>query len=291
MHALIPLLLVFIALNGKQLRSDKLYRANVFAIVGICYFFFIQYIAYWNRVFPAEEWTEYLPGIVAVLGAVGFSLSPWNRKSHPVKTACLCSLFFISLAGTYVFDVKVKEWLAEKGGFFNDQISLNTNWEAATSAELFEFPGIGIEVRTSEGWRKAELPSGHEYLTYSDGDLGVMEVRPNCLGGMSIDTPTYVSNMLDLLEVTKPNIRYKYQCVKSERAKECLIRVEYPSVDGGRKRWHWLKSLGEEKSIAMDFIMPDGNKAFEEKALGLMATTRISDRRKTAMCNTPAAWL
>lgn len=121
MHSLILLIFIFIALNGKQLRRDSLYRANVFAITGTCYFVFVQYIAYWHKVFPVEGWRQYLPEVLVVFSAVGLSLSPWNKKSHPIKTVCLCSIFLISLLVTYIFDIKIKEWLAEKGGFFNTE--------------------------------------------------------------------------------------------------------------------------------------------------------------------------
>ncbi|MCX2783674.1 hypothetical protein OQJ46_11825 [Microbulbifer thermotolerans] len=291
MHSLTLLLFIFIALNGKQLRNDSLYRANVFAIVGICYFFFVQYIAYWNRVFPVEGWGKYLLEMLVALGAVGLSLSSWNKKSHPIKTLCLCSIFFIALLVTYVFDIKVKEWLAEKGGFFNGEPPLVLKQEAGTLDKSIKFSEVGIEFRAFEGWRKGELPSGHEYLTYGNSDAGVVEVRPNCLDGMNIDTPTYVSNMLELLEVNKPTSRYDYQCSKSAQVKECFIRVEYLSADGVSKRWHWLRSQRGERSIAVDFIIPNDSKVVEEKVLELIMSTKISKKHQTVICTTPAAWL
>lgn len=291
MHSLILLIFIFIALNGKQLRRDSLYRANVFAITGTCYFVFVQYIAYWHKVFPVEGWRQYLPEVLVVFSAVGLSLSPWNKKSHPIKTVCLCSIFLISLLVTYIFDIKIKEWLAEKGGFFNTEPLIAMEQKKGALDKAIKFSQVGIEFRTSKSWCKAKLPSGHEYLIYGDSSTGIIEARPNCLDGMNIDTPSYVANILELLEVNKPTYRYDYQCSKYAKVKECLIRVEHLSVDGISKRWHWLKSQGDERAIAVDIIIPNDSKVLEEKALELIASTKILKKRQTAICTTPAAWL
>lgn len=291
MHALIPLLLIFVALNGQQLKNDKLYRANVFAIVGLCYFILLPYVYYWNRVFQLDSWAASLPVLAVVIIAVGVSLSRWNRRSHPIKTGFLCAFFSIFLVASYSIDWKIKEWLAEKGGFFVEGASLVNVRGLQPANQKFEFSNIGVELSTSEEWRASELPSGHRYLTYSGDSQALLEVRPNCLDGARIDTPTYIANKLELMGGGKTGVTQDHQCLWDGVSKQCLIKLEYSSAGHLEQRWHWLNVLGDKQAFVMDFIMRDASTSTETQALALMASTKSIQRRRALNCHTPAAWL
>lgn len=291
MDALIPLLLIFIVLNSKQLSEDKLYRANVFAIVGIFYFVFLQYIYYWNRVFQVNGWEQFVPGLIAVLVTVGLSLSSWNKRSHMAKTGSLCAFFMVSLSGTYILDVSIKEWLAEKGGFYGAEVEVPLVGSGGDRERSFEFASVGLQMKALDGWRKKQLPSGHEYLIYESGGERHVEVRPNCLGEKKVDIPTYLSGILKSLEVESRNVSSSYQCEKSENIKECLVKVAYPSEVGGYQRWHWLVEKGGDKGVVIDFILSGDGEPLHEKLNELMASTQVLEGRTTEICHTPAAWL
>ena len=86
MHSLAPLLFTLILFNSHQLKTDNLYKANIFALVGGSYFVFLQYTVYWYRIFPSHNLAQYIPGFIVVLSTVGIALSPWNRRSNVIKT-------------------------------------------------------------------------------------------------------------------------------------------------------------------------------------------------------------
>ena len=291
MHALIPLLIIFVALNGQQLKNDKLYRANVFAIVGICYFSLLPFVFYWNGVFQVEEWAASLAVLTVVLVAVCVSLSSWNRRSHQLKTGVLCTFCFISLVASDSFDWEIKEWIAEKRGFFVEGTLLANVQELEPATQRIEFSNIDIELGVSEDWRAAELSSGHKYLIYSVDGQAVLEVRPNCLDGARIDTPTYIKNKLELMGAGKSGATHDYQCHLNGALKQCLIKLEYPSAGHLEQRWHWLSVQGEDQAVVMDFIMSDASASTENQALALMASTKGKEWRRAHSCHTPAAWL
>ncbi|WP_288129716.1 hypothetical protein [Microbulbifer sp.] len=291
MDALIPLLLIFVVLNSKQLSEDKLYRANVFAIVGIFYFVFLQYIYYCNRVFQVDGWSQFVPTLVAVLVAVGCSLSPWNKRSHIVKTGSLCALFIVSLSGTYMFDISIKEWLAEKGGFYRGELELPLVDNNGSRDRSFKFASIGLEMKAFDGWSKAQLSSGHEYLMYEPGGEQRVEARPNCLGEKKVDIPTYLSKILKSFESEKRSTSSGYQCEKHADIKECLVKVAYSPEAGGYQRWHWFAEKGGNRGVVIDFIVSREGGALQEQIKELIASTQILEGRTAEMCHTPAAWL
>ncbi|WP_299592925.1 hypothetical protein [uncultured Microbulbifer sp.] len=291
MDALIPLLLIFIALNSKQLSKDKLYRANVFAIVGILYFVFLQYLHYWNRIFHVEGAARYIPILIAVLMAVGACLSPWARRSQVIKTTNLCILFVVLLTSTYMFDVSIKEWLAEKGGFYSSRLTVPLASGADDHNGSIEFHSVGLEMKAFDGWVKAELPSGHKYLLYEKDPGHRIEVRPNCMGEMQVDTPTYVSKILQSYESGRRNVSSSYECGGSADLKMCLVKATYPSETQGVQRWHWFAEQGSNMGFTVDYILSGDDKALEDKVMELMVSTRIVEKRTALMCRTPAAWL
>ena len=291
MDALIPLLLIFIALNSKQLAKDKLYRANVFAVVGIFYFVFLQYIHYWNRIFQVDGWVRIIPILIIVLVAVGLSLSPFIKRSHIVKTTILCSIFAASLATTYIFDISVKEWLAEKGGFYSDRLAVPIDSSRSDRESSFKFHAVGLEMRAFDRWSKVELPSGHEYLKYEHDGEGRVEVRPNCLGKIQIDTPTYVSRILQSAEPGIREASSSYECGKYAGLKECLVKVTYSSEVGSCKRWHLYAENDSNSGVVVDFILSGESELLQERVMSLMASIRIIEKRTTEVCRTPAVWL
>ena len=291
MDALIPLLLVFIVLNSKQLSEDKLYRASVFAIVGIFYFVFLQYIYYWNRVFQVDGWEQFVPSLIAVLVTIGLSLSPWNKRSHMAKTGSLCALFVVSLSGTYIFDISIKEWLAEKGGFYAGDVEVPWVGTGDNRERSFEFGSVGLKMKAFDGWSKNQLPTGHEYLVYEMGGDQRVEARPNCLGEKNVDIPTYLSNILKSLEAKNQTISSSYQCEAFADLKKCLIKVAYSSENSSYQRWHWLVEKVGDRGVVIDFILSEDGETLQEKLKELMASTQILEKRTAEICHTPAAWL
>lgn len=291
MDALIPLLLIFIAVNSKQLSKDKLYRANVFAVVGFLYFVFLQYIYYWIRIFQVEGWLQFIPLLVAVLVAIGVCLSPWNKRSSVVKTISMCSIFVVSLVTTYIADVSIKEWLAERGGFYKARLASSLGEGVESDGEMFEFYSVGVEMKALSGWRKSELSSGHEYLVYQAAGERHAEVRPNCLGKLQVDIPTYLSRVLHSIESGRENVSSSYECGQYDGLRKCLVKATYLEDESARERWHWFTEKSDGTGVVVDFILSADSELRKEEAAEIMKSTRLVDRRTAEMCRTPSAWL
>src|SRR5690606_26903793 len=180
-------------------------RANVFALVGVSYFVLLQYTVYWYQIFPTQSLIRYVPGFIVVLSTVGIALSPWNKRSNAIKTLILCGLFATTLVATFTLDKPIKENLATRGGCFKQGALFSQSSVIQYDSKSVELPAIGIRLDAPLDWQQHQLPSGHTYFTYSDRDNTLMEIRPNCLGGLDIDTPTYLFNILDLFEANTSN--------------------------------------------------------------------------------------
>lgn len=292
MHAIIPLLFIFILLNSYQLKHDKLYRANVFALVGISYFSLLQYTLYWYRIFPSASVAQYIPALLTVLATVGVALSPWNKKSHPIKTTVLCGVFAASLVSTFAFDTEIKEKLAEIGGFFSQSSLFKSTAIKPTLSETLTLPELGFQLNPPSSWQQQHLASGHRYFIQTENEKKILEARPNCLGDFDMDTPTYLLNALELFEAHGSNTTHSYICVKKNGSKECLIEVKYPNSSGLLERWHWLKiPPNRYQSIALDFLIYREDGSFRMEIPAVTESVKPLGERAAGLCHTPAAWM
>ena len=297
MHALIPLLLIFIAFNSKQLKEDMWYRANVFSLVGISYFFIFQYTLYWYRIFPSDSWLQYLPGLLTISSTVAIALSSWNRKSHPVKTISLVFLCCLAIVSTLSFDHSIKEKLAEWGGYFNSE-GLRSGVISTAAAEPIiasnaeKLSMVGIRLDILPGWQRHRLESGHLYFTEHRNDKRILEVRPNCLGDMGIDTPTFVANTLSQFEAGISGTQQGVQCSMSAKDKQCLIVVNYLANNAIVAKWRWLNIIkGEGHAIIVDALFYEDSATLKEDVRNVLLSTKLLPQAPTQECHTPAAWL
>lgn len=292
MHSLAPLLLILILLNRQQLKTDNLYRANVFALVGVSYFVLLQYTAYWYQIFPAQSLIQYASGFIVVLSTVGVALSPWNKRSNAIKTLILCGLFATTLVATFALDKPIKEKLAEMGGFFKQGAVLGQSSIIPYDSKAVELPEIGIRLDTPLDWQQHQLPSGHTYFTYSNMDRTLMEIRPNCLGALDIDTPSYLLNVLNLFEANTSGATTDYRCTRNSSIKICFMRVAYPQPSSIKEKWHWLKIPEDRsRSIGIDFLVHENA---EEQYAGIwkvIESIEYHGANAIEPCRTPAAWL
>ena len=291
MHALIPLVFIFILFNSHQLKTDTLYRANVFALIGISYFFFFQYTMYWYRIFPTESAFQFIPGLLITFTTVLIALSSWNKKSHPLKTTALCTLCALTLVMTFGFDKTIKERLAEMGGYFTDEHIGLSGSSAKESTRTIKMARIGLRIDMPITWKESELPSGHIYFTAESEDKLLLEMRPNCMRDFQIDTPTFVHNSLELFEANDTNASHTLKCVKN-KLKECLLIVKYTKPMNIIEKWRWFKvSQDRSYSMMMDFLVFTKDTHTRESILHLLDSARPTEHGPKELCQTPAAWL
>lgn len=291
MHALIPLVFIFILFNSHQLKTDTLYRANVFALIGISYFFFFQYTMYWYRIFPTESALQFIPGLLITSTTVLIALSHWNKKSHPLKTTALCTLCVLALTMTFGFDKTIKERLAEMGGYFTDEPIIVNGSSTKEATRTITMASIGLQINIPNDWKENALPSGHMYFTAESENKLLLEVRPNCLGDFQIDTPTFVHNSLELLESDDTNANHTLKCV-SNKFKECLLIVKYIKPMNIVEKWRWFKvSQDRSYSMMMDFLIFTKDAHTREGILRLLDSARPTEHGPKEFCQTPAAWL
>lgn len=285
MHALIPLLLIFILFNRNQLKADKLYRANVFALVGISYFFLYQHTLYWYRIFPTDNALQFIPGTLIVSATVFLALSPWNKNSHPIKTALLCSLCAAALVLGLGFDRPVKEKLAEIGGYFEDGTIISS--VPAADSRTLDIAAIGIQLDLSSDWQERKLDSGHTYFVLQKNGQLAAEIRPNCLGDFNVDTPTFVFNTLELFAGTNESAK----CTRDQGIKECLIISGYATAKDVQEKWRWFKMQDKSWSMEIDVLAFTDDQAVKEEILTLLASARPAASGPSEPCRTPATWL
>lgn len=292
MHSLAPLLFILILFNRQQLKTDNLYRANVFALVGMSYFVLLQYTVYWYQIFPSNSLIQYVPGLVVVLSTVGIALSPWNKRSNAIKTLILCGLFATTLVATFALDKPIKENLAEIGGFFKQDALFSQSSVIPYDSKSVELPEIGIRLDAPLDWQQHQLPSGHTYFTHKVMDKRVMEIRPNCLGALDIDTPNYLFNILDLFEVYTLNAATDLKCTQDGANKTCFVRVTYPQPSSIKEKWHWLKIPEDRsRSIGIDFLINENAELQYAEIWKVIASIEYLGVNALEPCRTPAAWL
>lgn len=291
MHALIPLLLILILFNRRQLENDKLYRANVFALVGISYFVLFQYTLYWYRIFPSDGIFQFVPGVAIVISTVMVALSHWNKRSHPLKTGLLCALCAAAIVITLGLDHTLKEKLAELGGYFKSEATTQKQ-PASAAYENEEVPAIGARIALSGMWSKKTLDTNHVYFVLQ-GDAGPMaELRPNCLGDFKIDTPTFVLNTLELFEAGTSGAAERVTCTRNRGIKHCLVTVKYASSLDIAEKWRWFKiQQDRSKSIMIDVLIFVDEPGVRKEISDALASAQPTENGPSEPCRTPAVWL
>lgn len=292
MHSLIPLIFILIAFNSRQLKQDSLYRANVFSLVGFCYFFYLQYTIYWFNIFPTESYFQYIPGILGVLLITGILLTPWAKNSHLTKTLCCCILFLVALVLTYGFDYEVKEKLAEIGGYYDLPETNTAGSQPNKPQKNVDLAKIGMSIQFTKNWISKETKSDHEYFELILNDKKTVEVRPNCFGRIDIDTPTYVQNMFSFFEVDTFKTQHYYRCLIEGGEKKCLIVAIYPSSSNIKERWHWFR-LDEkrQRSVGLDILFFNNDEIVKEQALKVVESTKLLRAGPDEPCITPSEWM
>lgn len=273
------------------------YRANVFCLVGIGYFFMFQYTLYWYRIFPTDGWVQFVPGLLIVLLTVVVALSAWNRKSHPAKTIVLGLLCFIAIATTLLFDHVVKEKLAEWGGYFGSEDLFSSVMSTAAAgpssiSDIEEIPMIGIRLNVSPRWQQHRMVSGLLYFTVDGNDKKTLEVRPNCLGDFKIDTPTFVANTLSLFEADASGSKKGVECRVTDESKQCLITVSYSGKNEIAEKWRWLNiDRNEGRAFTIDALFYEDVGTLKEDVRNIFLSARLLPQVPTQECFTPASWL
>ena len=291
MHALAPLLLVAILFKHRQLREDTLYRANAFFLVGFYYFFWLQYNIYWFRIFPSSSLLQFLPSILFTLFVVGIALSRWNQKSHPLKTALFGTLFAVSLLASFGFDTQVKEKLAELGGFYKGESFYPVNKPEDETTISITLANIGLTTSVPEHWVQHPLESGHSYFTSANNGVTQLEVRPNCLGRLALDIPTYVSNTEQSFQLEQASSEISHECIVADEGKHCIVKANYGNGRKPAEKWRWFfKPLSGDRSVNIDVLFYSPEVELRERAMRVLQATHTTGE-KPQWCTTPADWI
>lgn len=151
---------------------------------------------------------------------------------------------------------------------------------------------MGLRLQVPQDWHQHLLPSGHHYFTSGTVQKPLLEVRPNCLDELRIDTPTYLSNLLQLFEVRSPDTEYETKCAKRDKTKNCLVKVKYPPSAVIKGKWQWLEIPDDSsRAFSVDFLLFDESEDLQETVQNVIANVQLLDIAATEPCRTPAAWL
>lgn len=292
MHAVIPLLFVFILFNGKQLREDNMYRVSVLSLVGLSYFVFLQYGLYYNRVFPPPDgYAHYVPPLAIVLGVVALCFSPWIKRTSLWKACALLFLFLTGTAATYVFDVEIKNSIAEMGGYFDSGIPLLNDLEHdVKSNREVSLPGIAHAAAVPDTWTVDEMPSGHNFFTLNAEDQTLAEIRPNCISDSHVDLPTLVENAL--FAVGAQGQKQEVVCDKKSSRRRCLVKVFSDSGSRPIERWSWF-SIGKIGTLGttVDVLFYSPEPSLRKQTALILETLKPTDAASAVRCLGLAAWM
>jgi hypothetical protein len=118
-------------------------------------------------------------------------------------------------------------------------VMLKSDRVADPNGKSIELPNVGLRLLVPRNWQQRQLPSGHYYFTNDLAQTPLLEVRPNCLDELLIDTPTYISNLLQLFEANGPDTEYETRCAMLGKTKNCLVKVKYPPSSAIKGKWQW----------------------------------------------------
>lgn len=293
MNPLIPLLFTLIALNGRQVKGDTLYRLKVLFLIGIACFLFLFHINYWHEMFSPAAWITNTLAILIVLMTVAVGLSSWIRGAGIRTTSGLGIVFFLVLMGSYAFDRDIKEIIAHGAGFYKGETLTEVLTTGSKNGVNVTLP-VGLEMRIPGTWEQRKLPPGHTYFTRVEDGRQVLEVRPNCLGKSRLDTPTIIRNTFATFEADRKGLEKQAVCRASAFGeKQCLIQVRYGIAEElPYERWYWLSiPHGRGSSSVVDVLLFNDSVDVRSEVLSAIASIQKVGEPTGLLCRTPAAWL
>lgn len=291
MHAIIPLLYIFLFFNKDQLRNDSPYRVCVFSLIGLSYFVFIQYIMYYYWVFPSDSLLQYLPGVVVVGGILGLCLSPWVKRATPIKAVICGTVFLAGALSSLIFDVEIKEQIAVAGGFYRvEPQQHHFAPPAELNSENIEFNRVGYSLEQLRQWSHKTASSGYDFLTAVEESKTLAEIRPNCFNDLGVDTPKYIEN--SLFAMAAEGQEHMVECIKNEGNRECLIKVKYNENHDTIERWRWFRYSAKNKvNPELDILFYNNQSKLRAEAAFMLKSLQLLPPVSDVYCLTPAEWL
>lgn len=296
--ALLALVALIFAFNHEQLKNDLYYRFKVFAIVGIANFFVAFYFIYFCSIKQVDNSFMWIGAAVIVLTACLICLTPLIKKNNLHILIAISSLTLTSAVGLFLFDTKIKNFIAISSGYFNHTtfVELGAPTKIIEPIHFNHSSGI-YDISVPSTWDRNSLKTGEEYFFINQAsEKPVFEFRPKCIYHLGLDFPTLVENLKAQHQSATADTESK--CSSSDIGKQCIVQSKY-SNNELLERWHWIfiPNFLTNTGVEIDVLFFERDKTIKEDVMKVLSTVNFNrdfDNKNAPglahSCLTPSAW-
>lgn len=289
MNAIIPLLFTLILINHKKLKNDKYYRNSVFAIVGITFFCLLKFTDYYFSIFPHSNFARNIIDGSVITITVLLCLSPLIVKSGPMGAGISITLFSLSALLALGLDYQVKNFIAEKGGYFN-QTPPQTPKKSPYRTKKYISDEGGFRIQLQDKWEKKRHKSEQDYFVLNELDSKIAELRPICFHTSKNVITDIVNNFRKSALIEKTSI--SHYCYKKNEFFVCLIKNIWENNNSPLERWHWIAMNPHyQQNIELDVLIYKQDAEIKEEINRIINSVEIGSLPDpTPICSGTIDW-
>ena len=285
----IVLLILAIVIFGKAVKQADKVGVKLIAgsILGISYFLIWPYVFYYAHLLNWSETHIQISFVVMVALSLLFARALIEIKFYAVTQVMSIGLFLILLALSSIFDLSVRDKIADYTGYFSASLVSNYEKSDLLTKEISS-PTNAYSVLVPEDW-KEHIHKGTDLPFYKPANSTgpIIEFRPRCNTKQSYSISKIVEGMSS---VHQENETTSHQCFHwNKHDYACRVKV---SDNTGITRVRWIGANKETSHLlVLDFVMQNGSQqdlALTESIFKTVKYNEVAD--KTANCVTPMEW-
>lgn len=195
------------------------YRTFSLSLFGIAFFSVWQPLQYYLSVTNQTAWLQQglLPALIVVCCCV--LLLPSVRRVGVVCTSITTVLFFSSAIIFMLFDYQVKNLLAERAGYFQQELPEPSHTQNEATL-IYKNPLIGVQLNYPKTMRVREQQETFVvFESVAQADGVELEMLANCFHGSSVPVTEVVAGF----KTRDPDMRYGCQDTGSEGYYLCTL--------------------------------------------------------------------
>lgn len=289
MSPFIPLLFTLVLINYRKLQNNKNYRFSVFSIVGITFFFILNFANYYFAVSSYSELTQNITNGIIIISTALLCLSPIIVKSGLVCSSISITFFALSILLTLGFDREIKNFIVGESDYFDKKIIKKGSKPTGETKKYVSLEG-GYHLQLPTAWTPKKHKSDLDYFILTNDDKLVAELRPRCFH----ETGNVITDVVDSFKKNDltENKKTNKECYKAQGAYICLVKSIYTKPNIPIERWHWLAmNPKSQQNIELDILIYQKTPQIDKALYSIINTVEIGQLpNPTPMCGNTLEW-
>ena len=274
MEIILLILAVLILGKSKNLENRDGFNVIAGSVFGISYFVIWPYFSYYLQLLHKNEIFIQVIFIALIFLSLLLIKLLLQIKNHLIPQVLLIILFLIMLGGTSVYEIEVKDKLAEFTNYFSPQLVI-TNKNRNILTKVISGPEISYSVNIPVQWKEHKHKiTSLAFFTPDRKNTAIIEFRPRCYDVRKKNMSSIIDGMTKNIKVGEET---DYQCYQwlDNNGYACKITTSHKSGDTKRIRWLGVNK-NTKRIFELDFITKNSTKRDKQLIDSIFESVRFN---------------